>query len=141
VYRGVFNLPEITDGAAVKLVLRSVGDLQSIYANGHPLGQNLAANPVGYEYRLGADILRPGSNFVAIYATRFSDENKKAQAFNWNGPGPAAIQLAAPAPQWKRSAFNGLAQVIVEPRGAPGTITLTATSAGLVPAVLEIRGR
>ena len=40
---------------------------------------------------------------------------------------------------WKRSLFNGLAQVIVRSAGQPGEITLTAASKDLSPAVLKIR--
>jgi beta-galactosidase len=39
---------------------------------------------------------------------------------------------------WKRSLFNGLAQIIVRSTGQPGEITLTATSTGLSPAALKI---
>jgi beta-galactosidase len=44
-------------------------------------------------------------------------------------------------PVWKRSAFNGLAQVIVQSAGPPGDITLRAISPGLKPAVLKIEAR
>jgi beta-galactosidase len=43
-----------------------------------------------------------------------------------------------PAPQWKRSVFNGLAQVIVQSKREAGEIRLTATSPGLSPAVVNI---
>jgi beta-galactosidase len=40
--------------------------------------------------------------------------------------------------QWKRSVFNGLAQVIVQAGTEPGTLHLTATSAGLKEASVDI---
>ena len=138
VYRGVFYLPAGQDGAAIKLVLRSVGDTQSVYVNGHALGQNLKTDPVGYEFALDRSLLEAGRNVVTLYATRFSEPNKKLQSFRWDGPGPAAIQVLAPAPQWKRSVFNGLAQVIVQSKREAGEIGLTATSPGLSPAVIHI---
>jgi beta-galactosidase len=138
VYRGYFTLPAGNESAALKLILRAVGESQSIYLNGRALGTNLAFDPIGYEYALDRAALRPGRNVVAIYATRFSDANKKRQAFKWNATGPAAVQVTLPAPQWKRSVFNGLAQVIVQSTRQPGEIRLTATSPGLGTAAVRI---
>jgi beta-galactosidase len=44
----------------------------------------------------------------------------------------------SPAPIWRRSLFNGLAQVIVQSTGQPGEITLTAQASGLTAAVVSI---
>jgi len=117
-------------------VLRSIGETQSIYVNGHALGLNLRRDPVGYTYALDRGLLQPGRNVVTIFATRFT--NKADQLFRWDGPGPAAVQMVTPAPQWKRSAFNGLAQVIVQSTPQAGAIKLTAASPGLAPAEIEI---
>jgi beta-galactosidase len=42
---------------------------------------------------------------------------------------------------WKRSLFNGLAQVIVRSAGQPGEIVLTASSKDLAPAVLKLQAQ
>jgi beta-galactosidase len=136
VFRGAFTLPADARDAAITLVLRSVGETQSIYLNGHALGLNLPRDPVGYAYTLDRSLLQPGRNVVTIFATRFT--NKADQLFRWDGPGPAAVQVVTPAPQWKRSAFNGLAQVIVQSTPRAGAIGLTAASPGLAPAEIEI---
>jgi beta-galactosidase len=136
VFRGQFTLPADAGGAAINLVLRSVGETQSIYVNGHALGVNPPRDPVGYTYSLDRALLLPGRNVVTIFATRFA--GKGAQLFRWNGPGPAAIQVVAPAPQWKRSAFNGLAQLIVQSTPRAGEIKLMAASPGLAPSEVEI---
>jgi hypothetical protein len=39
---------------------------------------------------------------------------------------------------WRRSLFNGLAQVIVQADQQPGTLRLTASAPGLEPAVLVV---
>ena len=39
---------------------------------------------------------------------------------------------------WKRSLFNGLAQIIVQAGRTPGDLTLTATGDGLKPVTLKI---
>jgi beta-galactosidase len=137
-FRGTFYLPAGLEGSSVKLVLRSVGDTQSIYFNGHALGYSLKADPIGYEYVLDRSILQPGRNVVTISITRFSDANKKMQLFRWDGAGPAAVQVVTPAAPWKRSVFNGLAQVIVQSTGEAGEIRLTAASPGLTPAQVNI---
>ena len=141
VFRGTFYLPDGAERAAIKLVLRSVGDTQSIYVNGHALAENLKVDPVGYEYTLDPSLLHAGRNVVTLSVTRFSAANKKMQAFTWDGSGPAAVQVVMPAPQWKRSVFNGLAQVIVQSKREAGEIRLTATSPGLSPAVVNIASR
>jgi len=48
------------------------------------------------------------------------------------------LQDAGPAVQWERSAFNGLAEIIVQASKEPGTITLTASSDGLKPASFQL---
>ena len=138
VFRGAFYLPAGAERAAIKLVLRSVGDTQSIYVNGHALAQNLKFDAVGYEYALDPSLLHAGRNVVALYVTRFSAANKALQAFSWDGAGPAAVQVAMPALPWKRSVFNGLAQAIVQSKREAGEIRLMATSPGLAPAVASI---
>jgi beta-galactosidase len=136
VFRGAFALPDGPQNNTVDLVLRSVGDLQSIFVNGHALGLNLKSDPVGYTYSLDPGILRAGRNVVTIFATRFT--NPGDRIFHWDGPGPAAVQIVSPAPQWKRSVFNGLAQVIVQSTSQSGKFRLSAASTGLASGQVEI---
>ena len=139
VYRGAFDLPAGAEGAAITLVLRSVGETQSVYVNGHALAQNLKFDPVGYAFTLDKSLLHPGRNVVTLFTTRFTEPGKKF--FQWNGPGPAAVQLVTPPAPWKRSVFNGLAQVIVQSKQEPGEIELTATSPSLSPASVNINSQ
>ncbi len=83
-------------------------------------------------------MLHSGQNIVAMYVTRFSEANKKMQLFRWDGAGPAGVQVVTPAAPWKRSVFNGLAQVIVQLTREAGEIRLTATSPGLTSAQMNI---
>jgi beta-galactosidase len=130
-FRGSFTLPDSPGGSSLELILRSVGESQSIYINGHLLGRSLQRAPVGYVYPLGADLLVPGKNVVAIYAERFSEEGKKAQAFRWSDGGPAVVKVTVPPAPWRRSLFNGLAEVIVQSTDRAGEITLTGKAEGL----------
>ena len=43
-----------------------------------------------------------------------------------------------PAPQWKRKTFNGLAQIIIKTTKQAGEISLTASSAGMIPVTLKM---
>ena len=137
-FRGTFNLDETSRGSKVSLFLRGVGSTQSIYVNGNLLANHLAFEPAGYEYLLDGKELLPGRNVVTIVATRLSDAQKRAQLFQWNVAGPAAVQVIVPSSPWKRSVFHGLAQVIVQSTLQGGSIELTATSAALSPALVRI---
>jgi hypothetical protein len=53
-------------------------------------------------------------------------------------PDPGGVQIVVPAEPWRRRAFNGLAQVIVQAGREPGTITITASAAGLQATILTL---
>jgi beta-galactosidase len=42
------------------------------------------------------------------------------------------------APEWQRSVFNGLAQIIIQSTKEPGEIKLTARAEGLSPATVSV---
>jgi beta-galactosidase len=106
----------------------------AVHLNGQLLGPaGDARAPSVYDVRA---LLHPGENVVAVSAA------------NW-GPEPSGIsrgvvlrlQEDPPAVQWRRSAFNGLAEVIVQSTGQAGTVKLTARSVGLDPASLLLETR
>jgi beta-galactosidase len=139
VYRASFELPELATNAKLTLILRSLGEQQSIYVNGKSLGQELHWDRVGYELELDRTVLHPGRNVLAIVASPL--QIGRGQSFQWKDFGPGAIRVEVPAAQWKRSVFSGLAQVIVQSTKQPGEITLTATSPGLASANLKIESQ
>jgi beta-galactosidase len=49
------------------------------------------------------------------------------------------VQVHRPHAPWRRRAFNGLAQVIIQAGTRPGRLVLRAESQGLKPATLTIR--
>ena len=64
--------------------------------------------------------------------------------------GPAAgvnkgvcLRMPEPPPpvEWRRSVFNGLAQIIVQSSKEAGAIKLTARSAGLQPATILLQAK
>jgi beta-galactosidase len=138
VFRGSFTVPDVEANATLTLLFAPVGDSQSFYLNGQPLVETMPHTLANYPYTVPAGLLHPGKNIITIYATRFTEKNGSDKHWTWSHGGPVTVAAALPAPQWQRSVFNGLAQIIVQSTGQPGEITLTATSPNLTPAKLTI---
>jgi beta-galactosidase len=79
--------------------------------------------------------LHPGENNIAVAVA------------NWNGAGginkgvTLRLQDKPILPGWKRSVFNGLAQIIVQSTKEPGEIKLIAGADGLTPATVSIQSQ
>ena len=77
-------------------------------------------------------LLHPGENAIAVAVA------------NWNGAGGinkgVTLRLGEKPemPQWKRSVFNGLAQIIVQSTKTAGEIKLTARAEGMTPSTVKI---
>jgi beta-galactosidase len=140
VYRGSFELPENSDGKALTLILRSLGQEQSVYFNGKPVAENVSRESAAKEIALAADRLRAGKNIIAIVATPSQrGRGNRGGDGRANFGSPGQIRITTPAGDWKRSLFSGLAQVIVQSTGQPGEITLTAKSPGVTDGVLKLQ--
>jgi beta-galactosidase len=101
-----------------------------IYVNGEKVGESHNwATPATLDVK---KFLHPGENTIAVAVA------------NWNGAGGinkgVTLQMAQkPAPvDWQRSAFNGLAEVLVQSTKEPGEIKLTASADGLSPSTLKL---
>jgi beta-galactosidase len=102
-----------------------------VYVNGKKVGEShdWQAAPV-FDVK---SALHPGKNTIAVSVANNSGSggiNKGVSIQFQEKPVP---------PQWKRSVFNGLAQVIVQSTGKTGEITLTAESTGLKSTKLKIQ--
>ena len=106
----------------------------AVYVNGVKVGGSTDPK-VSSVYDVKS-LLHPGENVVAVPAANY-------------GPGPYGICRGVslrfqdlPGPiEWSRSAFNGLAQVIVQSARDAGTLKLTARSDGLRPASFDLTSR
>jgi beta-galactosidase len=109
-----------------------------VYLNGQPIAGNVSHEAADLEINLAADALRPGKNVIAIVAatTRERRGNRGDQDDRQGSPG--LVRMTIPSAPWKRSLFNGLAQVIVQSTGQPGEITLTAKSQGVADGVMKL---
>jgi beta-galactosidase len=141
IYRGSFQLPQCVNGTALSLAMHSLGEQQSIYLNGRPVAEKLSHEKAAEEISLGADATRPGKNVIAIIAN--SSQTRRGNPGGQIGSqgSPAMVRMTTPPAPWKRSLFNGLAQVIVQSTGQPGEITLAAKSGGVADGVLKIQAQ
>jgi beta-galactosidase len=119
--------------AGVELWFGKIEGGVSVFVNGRSVGPTGDPRaPSIYDVK---GFLHSGENTVAVTLANY---------------GPAAginrgvlLRLIdeAPPSQWRRSAFNGLAQVIVQSTGRPGTIRLSAQSSALKPATILLTSR
>ena len=139
VYRGIFEMPESKNQTVVSLILRSLGEQQSVFINGKPIAQKVGRDNAGHEFTLDQAMLHPGKNVIAVVATPIEGGRQRGGPPGGGPASPGLIRITNLASDWKRCAFNGLAQVIVQSTQAPGEITLTAASKGLTQAELKLK--
>jgi len=135
VVRGIFTLPEFTNETEVNLFTKSIVESQTIFVNGHLIAKNIKKDAPGQSYNLDHDIIKPGRNEYAVTGKRFR------KRYRWDEPNtdPGLLQVVYPPEQWKRRAFNGLAQIIVQSERKPGDISLIATSPSLKTGKIKIQ--
>jgi beta-galactosidase len=99
------------------------------------LASNIKRDAPDQSYLLDHKIIKPGENDYAVTGKRFRNRNQ------WDEPNTDAglVQLVVPTPQWKRSLFNGKAEVIVQSAKQPGNLILKASGNGLKETVLKIQ--
>ncbi|MBC8095670.1 MAG: glycoside hydrolase family 2 protein [Akkermansiaceae bacterium] len=127
VYRGGFELPVDSRNATLTLLLRSLGESQSVYLNGKLIAEQKSRAEANHEILLSSEALRAGRNLIAIVAAPARGGRGRAD----NQTSPAQIRMTIPAGSWSRSLFSGRAQVIVQSTGQAGQIVLTARSPGI----------
>jgi beta-galactosidase len=102
----------------------------SVFLDGRKLARTGDARaPSVYDVKA---LLHPGEHSVAVSLANWGE----AAGLN-NGVKLRLIDKPSSV-EWRRSVFNGLAQLIVRTTGEPGTIKLTAKSPALVPATTSL---
>ncbi|MGP8199994.1 MAG: beta-galactosidase GalA [Limisphaerales bacterium] len=131
VYRTRFAAtPDELAAESIAISFGMIDDEGWVYVNGHLVGEShdWSSQP-SFEIR---KFLHEGENTVAV------------AVHNWSGPGGMNKGVALEIPDkpvpvhWKRSVFNGLAQVIVQAGKDAGTLHLTAHGEGLAEASINI---
>jgi beta-galactosidase len=139
VYRASFVLPQEVGNATLTLALRSLGREQSVYLNGQPIAQNVPRDNNGHEFPLPTGALRSGTNLIAVVATPQPGGPVTRGGGRGRVSSPGQIRVVTSPGNWKRSVFNGLAQVIVQSSQQPGEITLTVSSPGVSSTELKLQ--
>jgi len=132
--RGSFELNELDAQTIVNLFAKSIVTNQAIYINGQLVASNLGRSDA-QSFKLDLSTLQKGKNEYVVVGKRF----KKRSEWDEPNTNPGIIQVVQPADSWKRKAFNGLAQVIIQSTQQPGEIILKASSEGLATGVMKIK--
>jgi beta-galactosidase len=118
---------------AVELRCGMIDEDGWVYVNGRQIGESHDWQvPAVFDLK---PFLHPGENTIVVAVA------------NWSGPGglnkgvTLEFQEKIIAPEWQRSVFNGLAQIIIQSTKEPGEIKLTATAEGLTPATVSVQSQ
>jgi beta-galactosidase len=136
VFRGSVRVDTPVQGGKIVLFLPPLGESESVYLNGRLLADKLGRADAYRGIALDAALLASGDNTIAVVAQPLG---RPPRAFDYTSPGE--VQVVTPAGTWSRSAFNGLAAVIVQATGGLGEINLRAGAPGLPGASLKILAR
>lgn len=134
VFRARFTVSEQDLAAyAVELTVGMIDEDGWAYVNGQRVGES-------HDWRSASafDVkkyLHAGENTVAIVVANYTGGGGMNKG--------ASLQFVQKPPpvQWKRSVFNGLAQIIVQGTKAPGEIKLTARSGDLPPTTITLNSQ
>lgn len=136
-FAATFDRPAVTT-PTVDLVLNALGKKQTVRLNGEALYTDAPPERSRTIVSLDLGKLKPTDNELRIDAEKFDDWGKRETLRQFH---PAAFRVVQPAPIWRRTTFNGLAQVIVQSNGQSGSAVLTATAPGLSCATARLECR
>ncbi len=126
-----FDRPE-----AGHLLLNALGRAQTVTLNGRVLMQDAPPEQARAALALDTLALQPTGNRLTITALPFRAWRDRE---NTRETHPATLRVVTPAEAWRRSAFNGLAQILIGTTDEAGPMRLHATSPGLAAATLDLR--
>ena len=108
---------------AIELWFGKIEDNGALYVNGRKVSEVGDARAASiFEVK---KFLHPGANSLALSLRTWGATGGISRGTNWR------VITAAPAPQWSRSVFNGLAQLIIQSTSQPGEIKVHARADGL----------
>jgi beta-galactosidase len=134
IYRAQFVLPaEALAKSALELTIGQMDEDGWVYVNGRRVGECRDAQPFpSFDLK---PFVREGPNTLAILV-----RNRWGRGGLGSGLKLDVVEIA-PMATWRRSVFNGCAQIIVQAAKATGKITLQATAAGLSPATVSLESK
>jgi beta-galactosidase len=117
----------------VELCFATLNGNGKIYVNGRKAGET---HDSGMASSVDAKhLLHPGDNPVAVLVENYSKSGGIIKGVTLR------MQDKPILPEWKRSVFNGFAQIIVQSTREPGAIKLTAKADGLTPATVSVQSQ
>ncbi|WBS05306.1 DUF4982 domain-containing protein [Pseudoduganella sp. SL102] len=135
VLRGQFDRPRLAPGQGARLFVDQLDPGQQVHVNGVPVKPEIVDGSPAV--LLDPALLRDRNSVAYVLPTPPDGVagmfDRSAGTSRWG-----SVRVTTPAAPWRRSLFNGWAQVIVQSTGEPGTGTLTATAPGLPPATLQL---
>ncbi|MFP4283527.1 MAG: DUF4982 domain-containing protein, partial [Opitutales bacterium] len=138
VFAATFDRPAVADGETITLYLAALGRAQRATLNGNVLYRDADRAEARAECPLEPADLRPTGNVLRLEARPYTDWGEREDIARNH---PALLGLRTPAPPWRRTTFNGLAQVLLQSTGEPGMIRLTAAAEGLPSATLSVQAQ
>ncbi|MGB8368181.1 MAG: beta-galactosidase GalA [Limisphaerales bacterium] len=115
---------------AVELRCGMIDEDGWIYVNGRQIGESHDRQvPAVFDLK---PFLHPGENTIAVAVANWGERG------GLNKGVTLEFQEKIVAPEWQRSVFNGLAQIIIQSTREPGEIKLTARAEGLSPAIASV---
>lgn len=136
VFEARFDRPALESGQTAQLLVAALGRSQSLSLNGALLYENLGPEEAAASFALADLPLQDAGNALRIEAKPFADWGAR-EAIAQNHP--ALLAISTPAEPYRRKAFNGLAQVIVQSSGEPGEIVLAVEGAGFEPGSVALQ--
>jgi beta-galactosidase len=115
---------------SITIAFGMIDDEGWVYVNGRLAGEShdWSSSPV-FDIR---KFLHSGENVIAVAV-----KNNEAQGGLNKGVTVQIAEKPTP-PDWKRSVFNGLAQITLQSTSEPGELKLTAHADGVAPATLSV---
>jgi len=134
VFRARFQVKEQDlEAATIELSCGMIDDDGWVYVNGQKVGESHDSQAApAFDVK---QVLHPGENTLAVIVANYSG------AGGVNKGVALQLQDKPRLPEWRRSLFNGLAQIIVQSTRNSGTINLTGQSYALKPATVAVQAQ
>jgi beta-galactosidase len=120
--------------ATLTLFVPSFGQRTTVWLNGTEVAHEVDTATSGTAIPIERSQLLAGANRVQLLVVPFADHRNHIPELARLG----ALAVRTPAPPWQRSVFNGRAQIIVQTGREAGVLRLTAQSAGLTTASVQL---
>ena len=130
VFEATFEAPSLGEGDAAVLLLNALGPKQTVWLNGAVILRDVGPEQARAELPSAGLKLRPTGNVLRIESNRYESWSQRESLAQIQ---PAQWRVSTPPGTWRRSTFNGLAQVLVQTSGEAGTLVLEAGGEGLEP--------